>query len=431
LIGGGTARERVSPIVCRPSARHALRFLLLVGWLAAAGLAPALAQQTAPAATPPVGAATAGTSGTPPAAIDPNAKQLQGVEAALAAAKQKQAALAAAAAALTRETADLQASLVQRAAAIQAAERELSQIEATLATLEESRRAKALELADKRRALLGSLAALERLAMASPGAALVDEHPLDIARGSLLLRYAVPELQRRAGLLAGEIAQMDALGREIEGRRAHAQGVEAALQQDRQQVTELLKRKADLQRQTAAEASAAQTRSEKLAAQAKDLRDLLDKLASEKPQTPAISRPANVRPFPTQPASLFPPVSGQLVGRFGAPDPAAGSTAKGILLQTRPGATVVAPFDGQVLFRGPFRSYGEILIIQHDGGYHSLLAGLARSDAVVGQWVLAGEPVGVMGPSQDGNPKLYMELRHDGHPIDPVPWLGKSDSKVE
>jgi septal ring factor EnvC (AmiA/AmiB activator) len=192
-----------------------------------------------------------------------------------------------------------------------------------------------------------------------------------------------------------------------------------------------LKRKADLQRQTAADAVAAQTRSETLAAQAKDLRELLEKLASEKPQTPAISRPANVRPFPTLPASLFPPVSGQLVGRFGAPDPAAGSTAKGILLQTRPGATVVAPFDGQVLFRGPFRSYGEILIIQHDGGYHSLLAGLARSDAVVGQWVLAGEPVGVMGPSQDGNPKLYMELRHDGHPIDPVPWLGKSDSKVE
>ena len=413
--------------MCRPSVRHPILFLLFAGWLVCAGLAPATAQETAPA-TPAVPAAPAAGAAS---ATDPNAKQLQGVEAALAAAKQKQAALAAAAATLARETADLQASLVQRAAAIQASERELSQIEATLATLEDARRSKALELADKRRALLGSLAALERLAMTPPGAALVDEDPLDIARGSLLLRYAVPELQRRAGLLAGEIAQMDALGREIEGRRAHAQGVEAALQQDRQQVTELLKRKGDLQRQTAAEASAAQTRSEMLAAQAKDLRDLLEKLASEKPQTPAISRPANVRPFPTQPASLFSPVSGQLVGRFGAPDPAAGSTAKGILLQTRPGATVVAPFDGQVLFRGPFRSYGEILIIQHDGGYHSLLAGLARSDAVVGQWVLAGEPVGVMGPSQDGNPKLYMELRHDGHPIDPVPWLGKSDSKVE
>jgi len=124
------------------------------------------------------------------------------------------------------------------------------------------------------------------------------------------------------------------------------------------------------------------------------------------------------------------PVAGHVQDLFGVPD-STGSTGKGIEIETRPDAAVVAPFDGQILFRGPFRSYGEILIIQHDGGYHSLLAGLARSDAAVGQWVLAGEPVGVMGQSKDGNPKLYMELRRDGRPIDPAPWLGKSDSKVE
>lgn len=406
----------------RLSPRHLLLVLLLLACLACPGQAPA--QNTTSQDTTGSPAPT-----TPP--TDANSKQLQGVEAALAATKQKQATLAAAAAALAKETADLQASLVQRAAALQAAEKELTQLEETLSTLEEARGAKAAELASKRKALRDSLAALERLAMTPPGAAFVDENPLDIARGSMLLGYAVPELRRRASLLAGDLAQMDALEREIAGRRARAESVTTSLERDRQQVAELLKRKADLQRQTASQAAAAQARSEKLASQAKDLRELLEKLASEKTQTAPISPPAHVRPFPTQPASLVTPVSGQLVGRFGQPDPAAGSTAKGIYLQTRPGATVVAPFDGQVLFRGPFRSYGEILIIQHDGGYHSLLAGLARSDAVVGQWVIAGEPVGVMGPSQGGNPKLYMELRHDGHPIDPVPWLGKSDSKVE
>jgi len=92
---------------------------------------------------------------------------------------------------------------------------------------------------------------------------------------------------------------------------------------------------------------------------------------------------------------------------------------------------VLAPFDGQVIYRGPFRSYGEILIIQHGGGYHSVLAGLGRSDAAVGQWVLAGEPVGAMGSPQDGKAQLYVELRRDGHPIDPAPWLGKSNTNVE
>src|SRR5262249_54907414 len=208
------------------------------------------------------------------------------------------------------------------------------------------------------------------------------------------------------------------------------QSLAISLEKDRQQVAELLKRKANLQRQTAAEAAQADARSAKLAAQAKDLHELLDKLAAAKQQNPVGPKPDNIRAFPSRPGSLVSPVSGPVVGRFAAPD-AAGSSAKGIQLEARPGATVLAPFDGQVLFRGPFRSYGEILIIQHGGGYHSLLAGLARSDVVVGQWVLAGEAVGIMGPSKDRNPRLYVELRRHAPPIDPEPRLGKSDSKVE
>jgi len=84
-----------------------------------------------------------------------------------------------------------------------------------------------------------------------------------------------------------------------------------------------------------------------------------------------------------------------------------------------------------VMFRGPFRGYGEILIIEHGGGYHTLLAGLARTDVALGQWLLAGEPVGIMGPASNGSPELYFELRHDGQPIDPSPWLGLPDPKKE
>jgi septal ring factor EnvC (AmiA/AmiB activator) len=134
------------------------------------------------------------------------------------------------------------------------------------------------------------------------------------------------------------------------------------------------------------------------------------------------------------------PVRGSLVSAFGS---ATGdlSEARGIVLETRPQAQVVAPFDGQIVFQGPFRSYGQILIIEHRGGYHTVLAGLGRVDAVVGQWLLAGEPVGIMGTSggavadsgqsaggsetsgQD-HPKLYVELRHNGQPVDPAPWFG-------
>ena len=90
---------------------------------------------------------------------------------------------------------------------------------------------------------------------------------------------------------------------------------------------------------------------------------------------------------------------------------------------------MVAPFDGKVVYAGPFHPYELVLIIRHTGGYHSLLAGLGRADSAVGQWVLAGEPVGVMpdaaGASSGG--AIYFELRRDGRPVDPQPWLAKRD----
>jgi murein hydrolase activator len=74
-----------------------------------------------------------------------------------------------------------------------------------------------------------------------------------------------------------------------------------------------------------------------------------------------------------------------------------------------------------VVFAGPFRGYGQLLIIEHSEGYHSLMAGMGRIDTSVGARVLAGEPIGAM--AEDGTPSLYVELRRDGQPINPLPWL--------
>jgi len=106
-----------------------------------------------------------------------------------------------------------------------------------------------------------------------------------------------------------------------------------------------------------------------------------------------------------------------------------GATARGLTFASRSGAQVVALWDGRVEFAGPFRGYGQILIIEHGDGYHSLLAGLERIDATVGQTVVAGEPVGIAS-SADGKPSLYLELRRHGQPIDPLPWLSPREEKV-
>src|SRR6185437_2507444 len=127
----------------------------------------------------------------------------------------------------------------------------------------------------------------------------------------------------------------------------------------------------------------------------------------------AMARPEGLRPFSQARGKMLMPAAGTMTLRFGEDDKY-GLPSKGISLATRPGAQVVAPFDGRVEFAGPFRGYGQILIMEHGDGYHSLLAGLERVECVVGQWLVAGEPVGVMPSGDRDDPVLYLELRRHG-----------------
>ena len=120
------------------------------------------------------------------------------------------------------------------------------------------------------------------------------------------------------------------------------------------------------------------------------------------------------------------PVKGKIVKLFGQTDPI-GLTTKGITISTRPGARVVASFDGRVIYAGPFRTYGNILIIDHGEGFSTLLVGLGYIGVKTDQVILGGEPVGkmetVLLKNKEINQKLYIELRKHGKPIDPMAWL--------
>jgi septal ring factor EnvC (AmiA/AmiB activator) len=101
-----------------------------------------------------------------------------------------------------------------------------------------------------------------------------------------------------------------------------------------------------------------------------------------------------------------------------------GIRARGVSIETRPSAQVVAPHDGHVVFAGTFRSYGRLLIIAHGEEYHTLLAGLDQIDCEVGQWVHAGDPVGQMS-DHEKKPVLYVEVRQEGEPVNPLAWLAE------
>ncbi|MSP47950.1 MAG: hypothetical protein EXQ95_01360 [Alphaproteobacteria bacterium] len=372
--------------------------------------------------------------------------------------------------ALAREVAEIRAEQIQAARAAQAHGTEVQRLEDRLAGLSDQEKTLTRALERRRQELTDVAAALLRRARVPPEALLaLPLSPRETVQGAILLNAARPEIERRAESLATDLSRLaDTRARMYEERR-HREAALAALSTEEIRLDGLLRRKAALQQRAEGEAERLARRMQELTASAKDLKDLIDRLeadrraredaqvrllsslrpppkpaptaAIEAPPAPAPSvatpplalalpPPAELaRPFGEARGLVALPVAGRLMLRFGEPDEQS-QPAKGLVYESRAGAAVVAPYDGRILFAGLFRGYGLILIIEHGEGYHSLLSGLGRIDGGVGQWVLAGEPVGAMGAAPEGNPRLYLELRRQGHPINPQPWLAAGTSKV-
>ena len=301
---------------------------------------------------------------------------------------------------------------------------------------------------------------LERLARYPPEALLVQPLPPgDMVRSAILLRAAVPEIERRAARLRQDLAELAAMRQRIALSRQQLAAAAGNLEDERKRLEKLVKRKNGLRRDALAKSRQAARRVQALSRKARSLRDLLAALEEQRRERQALERKKQLEeaaqahakaaaqahappppPPPPAPPAAGPPISkargrlafpaiGRVTGRYGqATD--TGMTRRGIVIETRAAAQVISPYDGRVVFAGPFRGYGQLLIIEHGEGYHSLVAGMARIDAVIGQWVLAGEPVGVMGPPGSRKPALYVELRREGQPINPLPWLAARKGKV-
>ena len=365
--------------------------------------------------------------------------------------------------ALEEEIRSLQVSFTGMLRKIRHHEQAIDSAEETLAGLEAEKAIRLEEMARRREDFYGTLAALQRIAFRPRAAMLAAEHPpIDTLRGALLLSAALPEIEGRARTVESFLAELQTLTRSIEEERQALDSAAATLQQERTRLSELIDRKQAALSVTEAEKQAAEARAAELASKAENLRQLMA-LATEEaeaaqpapaddpvstgdaetaePSTPSrpqlaartLEAPSPVRFLAENQAQLLMPVDGPIVARFGqniTRGPNAGQPAKGLTIRGKAAALVVAPFDGKVVYAGAFRSYGQILIIDHGGRYHTLLAGLHEISATVGQWVLAGEPIATMSPLDNQRPELYLELRRTGEAIDPLPWLADIDSKV-
>jgi septal ring factor EnvC (AmiA/AmiB activator) len=351
--------------------------------------------------------------------------------------------------------------LIETAARVRTVEQRIAATETRLKPLDESESAIRASLEERRAVIAEVLAALQRMGRRPPPAVLVQpEDALQSVRSAIMLGAVLPEMRQQAEQLVSDLAELVRLRKEIAGERETLARDLAAMADDQQRLSLLVEGRQ--KRQTAAESEleAERQRAAALARDADNLKDLIAKLEQGLDSATRSARAAaraalEGRPAPGDqadpavrlgPAITFSaargmlplPVNGVKIRNFGDPD-SLGGAEKGLAIAVRPGAQVTSPCDGLVVYAGPFRSYGQLLILNAGGGYHVLLMGMERISVDPGQFVLTGEPVAAMGsggqiaaaaaamtPSQ---PVLYIEFRKDGTPIDPGPWWATSESE--
>lgn len=334
-----------------------------------------------------------------------------------------------------RDIVSLQNELVSAASAVQRHETQVSALQARLQALERLRENKTHDLREGRVKFGRVLAAMQRIAQYPPEALIAQPaKPADMVRTAILLRSAVGEIDRQATTLREELIFLAKARDEIEAREVALRETTELLDRERRRLGALMSRKKVLKRRADDQAEEAEQRIAELAGKAKTLRDLLEGIEQERSRVrKAPAQPdrkaaeasrvvPSLRPFSKAKGTLNLPATGKIDGRYGEKTDA-GLSRKGMTIATPSGAQVTATYDGTVVYAGKFRGYGLLLIIEHGEGYHSLLAGMTRIDVEQGRTVLAGEPVGVMEQSESGQPVLYVELRRDGQPINPLPWL--------
>ena len=364
----------------------------------------------------------------------------------------------------SRKASELNSLRRQAIAAAKKAQRHEAQLialEARLRELNDNEAAIRSELSQRRFEMSGTLAALQRLSRNPPQTLLAfPDAPTQMVRSAMLLRTALPRIREEADQLTGMLQELGRIREETRVQLASVEAETVELEEEQERLSGILRRKSTMLKQTESERREINRRVGELAKKAESIRDLLDQIEAERQQreeaerkrreeqaalqaealkqqqqpqqqqaprsgrVAALSKPAGIKPFPAR-GPITEPTSAKVVRYYGQRNKL-GQTERGITYATRPGAQIVAPHDGLVAFAGPFEDYGHILIIEHDGGYHTLLAGLERLDTSTGQWVLAGEPVGAMGGNPvDGN-GLYLELRRKGRPIDPQRWIASA-----
>lgn len=315
-----------------------------------------------------------------------------------------------------KELEELREKLVDATDSLRSKEEEQKKLEASLTSFEKEVTLREAVLSRSRGRLNDLISALLQLTRRPPALFLMlEDSEDDHVHRTILLRSMLPHLRDETVSLAEEIRNYEELRRKAASQKRMVAAARQNLEWQRHSLDQMIQSRQGLLQKTVVEKEAMTRQLKDLAGEAKDLRQLMEKVSN--PSWGNVVGKAPSSQSVRMRSGLKMPVVGDVIRDYGAKDDF-GVESDGITIVAAPGSLVVAPQSGKVVFVGPFRGYGQIVILQHPKGYHSFLAGFGRIDADMGQEVEAGEPLGVL--VSQGNPELYFEWRKGNDPVSPV-----------
>ena len=318
------------------------------------------------------------------------------------------------------------------ASRVQQAEAEIAAAEARVKIIATLQRAQRARLAARQQPLARLTAALQSMARRPTVLALVQPGSIDdLVRVRAVLATTLPRVEAETAALRKDIARSRDLARQATRAAALQREGRQQLAYRRAELARLEARARNRSRELASTSRLEEERALGLSERARDLDSLVGDLeasATLRQQLAALEGPVLRPPRPqasevienapaaatnARPAYRL-PAAGAIVTGFGEVA-ATGVRSRGLTLATRPGAQLVAPADGRIAFAGAYRGFGQIVIIEHVGGWTSLITGLARTRLKVGERIAQGDPIG---RAADNRPRITVELRRNGRPID-------------
>lgn len=355
----------------------------------------------------------------------PSAHPVQEIENELKTRKQHEKALKAELQSIKKNLESKKKKMIDVAANIKGNEQKLLNLEKRINEKENQQLAIESKLKDDRSAISDLILAMERMRRIPPEALIAKPGaPMETAQSAMLLESILPRINNRAEGLKADVEVLSGILKDLKTDRDSVIKTSKQLEISRKKLSKLLSERENLLTKTSKDIKKEQAELKRISREAKNLRDLVarierkqreeEKRAKNTPTRRAVKR----TPVPKAGQSQL-PSSGVIKIGYGNSDDI-GAVSQGLKIETPKNAIVVAPMGGVVDYAGIFKGYGQIIILKHQKGYHSLIAGLAKIDTVVGRAVNAGEPIGKMGVA-DGNqpPTLYYELRFKGNPVNP------------